>query len=1207
MEVTPEMYAWLSSQKVIDPFKSFESEFAESDSFKIPLKTLELLSGGKYMDLILKSLQESYNNLYNLSLNYIENLNQMKEIDEEEDYIINSVKYFNWNLIKESLKNFGLNYNDEIINNIINGDKESLMQILNEIYELHNEVLKHIQLGNHSFDPNKYIEEKNENDINESEINNSKIINNKNKVETINLNILDPNQNYDLCKSILEFFIISLCKNFKLTPRQSVALLSNNRKYLSILCNKGTKGSFEEVINWLNDLDININIIINLLKKSTDGINISYAIVGTSLCSKNEDVVLKCINVLNKFEENINFDWDWLNKEGIDSFIFAILKHDNLKLNLLNSLFNQVKNNLNDFFNYLRKKMINDEKKQIYEFYSSILPILKNISDKNFYQLLQNFLFEICFNEKEDLSYNISILGDAFFYFFPLEEDITNKILEYFSSCIKSEKENIFSTSISQIFCLMERFGEVKIEYAPILYKNIVFLLIENFDNEIKREFILINFEKFLNNHQTVPIDILLEDYINKLNNCDNYSFCDLNFIFNIIEHPRISSNHLILIIQFLLKISLNNIRFIEIIKKILTIIFEKELINNTCNENEIISLIKIFSDHIKASLDLFTSNIEDNNTKILEIPFDLLVKNFENLNENVQNNIIDSVNKYRKEKKKHSKALLSLLWFYDNHDDILLQLEEIYKPFYEKIEIIKKKEAEKKDDNNYIFKNQKLLSEISEKRKKKEEEKKKLENKKNKLSLETNNNSAGNIIRKKNINNTVSQATENIKKKKDLINKLTEIRDNEKSDDIFKKHGRVIFPEKKIKIQHLENDINKLEKIKSIEQLIYPEGTIIKDSKFLRAKSSYFRNNINDNFFNPINLKDEENREIKAIEGYNLQYKKNINFYFRTYSNEKTQTISKTNLLRMLRDRGYNKYRINLDELNLTLKDLLIDYLKEVEIEYHSLPNLDYLDIDLQIKNKIKLLEMGELDLNFFKKIMVKLSFIMYHKVRDNLTISECYGLFLERLTLAVQSDITANLYEKYKPAIKLIKEKRKENKKYNLPPGFKIIKKEKVEYNKQLPLNFIKSIGENNYICYEILNDLIYNIFNSTSIESYVQINNEEDIEIDFLKIHKWNIDLTLAYINLNSNLKKEGIEVCDILEEKLNLLCKGKDNFGNKILNPIEKNKKEITKLYIKDDKNKEEERKKRNEELKLLIEENKKKKKEKDNLEIEEKKK
>ncbi len=57
-------------------------------------------------------------------------------------------------------------------------------------------------------------------------------------------------------------------KNLKLTPRQSVVLLSNNRKYLSILCNKETKGSFEEVINWINDLNININIIINLLKNS---------------------------------------------------------------------------------------------------------------------------------------------------------------------------------------------------------------------------------------------------------------------------------------------------------------------------------------------------------------------------------------------------------------------------------------------------------------------------------------------------------------------------------------------------------------------------------------------------------------------------------------------------------------------------------------------------------------------------------------------------------------------------------------------------------------------------------------------------------------------------------------------------------------------------------------------------------------------------
>ena len=37
--------------------------------------------------------------------------------------------------------------------------------------------------------------------------------------------------------------------------------------------------------------------------------------------------------------------------------------------------------------------------------------------------------------------------------------------------------------------------------------------------------------------------------------------------------------------------------------------------------------------------------------------------------------------------------------------------------------------------------------------------------------------------------------------------------------------------------------------------------------------------------------IDEDEEREIKAIEGYNKQIRKNINFYFRT--NEKTQIIS--------------------------------------------------------------------------------------------------------------------------------------------------------------------------------------------------------------------------------------------------------------------------------------------------------------------------
>ena len=73
---------------------------------------------------------------------------------------------------------------------------------------------------------------------------------------------------------------------------------------------------------------------------------------------------------------------------------------------------------------------------------------------------------------------------------------------------------------------------------------------------------------------------------------------------------------------------------------------------------------------------------------------------------------------------------------------------------------------------------------------------------------------------------------------------------------------------------------------------------------------------------------------------------------------------------------------------------------------------------------------------------------------------------MFLERLSLATQSDISLNLYDKFKPVLNLINEKRKEKEKFNLPPGFKITKKEKVEYNNQLPESIINSIGESRYI---------------------------------------------------------------------------------------------------------------------------------------------
>ena len=121
MEVTPEIYAWFTSLNIINPFLSYDDD--PVNNFIIPEKTINLLSGGKYMDIILKNLQDSYNKCYKVKMDFIFKLKELKNINEDEDYISNSIKKANWTLISETLKKFGINYSEEEIDKIINGDR----------------------------------------------------------------------------------------------------------------------------------------------------------------------------------------------------------------------------------------------------------------------------------------------------------------------------------------------------------------------------------------------------------------------------------------------------------------------------------------------------------------------------------------------------------------------------------------------------------------------------------------------------------------------------------------------------------------------------------------------------------------------------------------------------------------------------------------------------------------------------------------------------------------------------------------------------------------------------------------------------------------------------------------------------------------------------------------------------------------------------
>ena len=1145
------MYAWLTSLNIINPFSSTGN--GSFNSYIIPENVINLLLGGKYMDIILQHIQDAYNKFNNNKINLILKINEIIDIDENQEYIPNSVKYANWNLISEILTQFGLKYSNDEITKVINGDKSLLIKILTKIFELYTQLINSANNLNNNNNNNKI--QKNNFFKSSNEVKNTKL--KKKSASVLDINNLNENKSYEECTSALEFFIISLCKNFNTTPRESIAMLANNRKYSSIICKEGIDNSYKKIKFWLNEIDAYIEILLKLIKISGDGLNMSYGIIGTAICSDDENIPLKSIKLIkNIYIKTGIMDFDWLKQEGFDNFIYALIYNENNKLEIMNYLYEFISNDIKQFFTFLQYKAESSEKNIIFNFLSSIISISKNLNEE-FFNQIQDFLYDICLNEINDMSCSVSILGDSFYYFYPIDETIINKIILYFKKCIKNNSLNIFASAVGIIFYLIEKFSEIKNKYAPKLYKNIVFLFLELYDDIYKREIFLENYEKFLNNQQQIPIDILLDPYISHLSSVQNYNLSDLIFLFKIVEHPRIESKNIKDIIHFLLNICINNIIYSRTSNLILSLIFEKNIIQNLVTPSDINEINLIFIDFINNSLELFMSSINNLEDKsLLEMPYDILNQNFTNVNNQVYNNIISCIKEYRKIKKYNCNGLLAMIWECPEHDDIILQMEEENRPIYEPASITMKKkiiEAEKKEKKNFLIRTQKQIIKIQERTRNKTFAKNKSNyfnntnnpriNKSIKLkplSLMNNNSSINNLftLGKKitnynsvrNINNYNRKEYSKLEENEEAYIIRNHYLSNKKRiqknirEQIFNEYEKNSISNRK---EEKKRNIKIEKKIKNI--LIQNEGKYIKieyGGIQLHLDNIKTETNIDINFCKnygiPINLEEEEKRELKAIEGYIYEYKKNLKYYFKSYANELTQTIAKEKFIRMLRDQNINKDIVPLEQINYIIRNLFND-------------------------------NIVDFNFNQFCNLLIQISYLIYIKKRATLTISETFGIFLRRFSKENKTQSQKEIRKKMSQVISLLLEKKANNEPYNLPEGFKFITKKTLKYNSRLPPNFLNILGESKYICYQVLEEIIFNIFNSSIIEPYVEINTEENIELEPEKIHKWTPDMHIAYINMDKKYDKIGIEVADTLEDAFTDLMKGKNAKGEKIIHP------------------------------------------------------
>ena len=1006
----------------------------------------------------------------------------------------------------------------------------------------------------------------------------------------VDINNIDINKNYSQCESTLEFFIITLSKNLSINPKQSVALLSNNRKYLLRLFYKGIQNDFSLAIKWLKDINKNLQILQNLMINSTDNKNVfmTFSTLSVGLFSNNIDCVRITNTILSKLSIEIGTDWDWFFNEGYLSYIFCLEKNSIIKNKLLNGFTLHIKEHEDDIIKLFKDKFINEENitnneyKDISNFIFNLLPLLSdNLEDKEkkFQYGILNLIIELIENNNNkiiDAPLLITMAAQAWNYcpdFFLENKNKKNVVLNFMKENIRTfgtfsnkyENLNINNaSSISCLFHLLNNLGKIKNEDGPLIYKTLVFLFIEEYDDELIREFMLDNFSNFFLLNLKFPIDIFLSPYFKQIKLVKNISMADFNFIAVIIGHPRFTCEHALDLLDFILDISVSNLIFSKSANMLLNLIFSMKLLIK--NKSVFEKAQTIFIQYINQMLNLYITNLKSNiiDNTILEFPYDILLEGFGDVNKEIESTLITTIDQYRSIKGVNSKPLLGLLWFFKSHDDVLLRLEEKYAPRPKKIE-----------KSNKINNNKNSLKPIN-------------KSKVNNLNKKNEEDDINNVLKKSidlALKKMKGEKEEKMKIKKEKIKKLElkKLKELKLKKNLEKELAQknAEFNSKKQRADTFIDEANF-----SQMNLIQEEGSVISQTNntFIRRPLSKTKlntimnyNNNNKNIF-IVNISEEESREEKGIEAINIKYKSKLKNLVRILTDD-SGNITKASILRYFRNKKITNSDLTLDELSLCVRQT-----------FSANINL--------------------FDENQFKKLLVTISYLVMSKKRKNYSLFEAYYYFLKLII----DDLDVNINSKYKKYLNILKHLKNnldiKTGEINvlLPPGFKIVQKTEIIQKSKVPKPMLRNFTESYVICLSLINDFISDILNEGVLEKYIKIKKIYDIEIELSMVHQWSEYLMISYSFLPKYLEKYGIDAADALENGLKKLDLGGGQNKNKIGNyEREKLKKEQNIKLI--EQKKEDFRKKRGKEIKTKVEQYKKEKEEKERMkkELEEKKK
>ncbi|CAG9322647.1 unnamed protein product [Blepharisma stoltei] len=556
MQVKEDIAKWLRNAGIID---ELPPAFGPNKIILLDAFTTQHLESGQLILPLIRRLH-TIMSANNREVSPLPESKAMKTADSA------SAKLYNWKIIYKALDAVGINVDEDKKLLIMAGDNDIVIEILEEILEK--------EKSSQRFLP---------------KISSTPTLKKKGKKPKIakdgalyidSVNVYRGLDSTDTC---LEFLLVTFCQYFELKPKQAAGLLTQGNKYLAHIIVKGLKGDLKPIYSWYKTILEHLSRLTDLMinEEPNGSIKLVLSAFRPGFLSKNEDIAHACCDLYNSlFEVLIEKNmmgalWDWFQSEGVSACVISLQRLREGIANDITDLFVKFgPDNLNNIVCNIMKETAENSK-----IYLSLLQTLfeglinhKEVFKRSglFDYYIGTVLREGDYDSNKDLStrhIGINLLCNIWMEYqeyFKTREDITSSFLSVLKRGCRDKSWMIRISCLSRLFALLDSFYETKNLYAPILFKTLTFLLIENYSSETMREFIMSNMIQLLEQIQSLPVGIIVEPLFKQLQILEEISMniFDFDFYIAIARHPRISSENAVQMLDSLGRVYLNDIQF---------------------------------------------------------------------------------------------------------------------------------------------------------------------------------------------------------------------------------------------------------------------------------------------------------------------------------------------------------------------------------------------------------------------------------------------------------------------------------------------------------------------------------------------------------------------------------------------------------------------------------------------------------------------